>query len=47
MLKFSTIPYSYSEVTLQKYHSEMFSYIKQYNEEYNTTAKAIKAVKDG
>ncbi|TRY69452.1 hypothetical protein TCAL_05620 [Tigriopus californicus] len=47
MLKYSTIPYSYSEVTLQNHHPTVFNYMKHFNVVYNTTKKAIKAVKDG
>ena len=45
-LKFGTMPYSYTQMTLQKYFPEMYSYMKKYNK-FNTTAKAVKAVKDG
>ena len=45
-LKFGTMPYSYTQMTLQKYFPEMYSYMKKYNR-FNTTAKAVKAVKDG
>ena len=45
-LKFGTIPYSYTQMTLQKYFPEMYSYMKKYNK-YNNTASAVKAVKDG
>ena len=45
-LKFGTIPYSYTQMTLQKYFPEMYNHMKKYNG-YNTTSKAVKAVKDG
>lgn len=45
-LRFCTIPYSYTEATLQQHHPEVFSYTKRFSY-YNTTANAIKAVKNG
>ena len=45
-LKFGTIPSSYSEVTLKKYFPEVFSYMKPFNI-YNTTERAMKAIKEG
>eukprot|EP00095_Tigriopus_kingsejongensis_P011717 maker-scaffold452_size166894-snap-gene-0.47 protein:Tk11717 transcript:maker-scaffold452_size166894-snap-gene-0.47-mRNA-1 annotation:"Glutamate" len=47
MLKFSTIPYSYSDVTLQLHHPTMHNHMRRFNYVYNTTKKAIKGVKDG
>ena len=45
-LKFATVPFSYTQVTLQKYFPETFNYMKKYSI-YNDTTQAIKAVKDG
>ncbi|CAB4054148.1 GRIN2B [Lepeophtheirus salmonis] len=45
-LKFGTLPYSYSQVTLQKHYSSMFSYMRPFNR-YNNTEEAIRAVKTG
>jgi hypothetical protein len=45
-LKFGTIPSSYSEVTLKKYFPEVFAYMKPFNK-YNTTERAMKAIKEG
>lgn len=44
-LKFATIPYSYTQMTLQKYFPEMYNHMKKFNR-YTTTEEAIKAVKD-
>lgn len=45
-LRFATVPYSYTHVTLQKYFPTTFNYMKKYSI-YNDTSRAIKAVKDG
>ena len=45
-LKFCTVPYSYTQVTLKKNFPGMYNYMKQFNTR-NTTSEAIKAVKEG
>ena len=45
-LKFGTIPYSYTHMTIQKYSPETFGHMKKYSH-YNTTDQAVKAVKEG
>ena len=46
-LKFGTIPFSYTQVTLQKHYPSTAAHMKMYTKKYNTTDKAVKAVKDG
>lgn len=45
-LRFCTVPYSYTEVTLQKHYPQVSNYMRAFNK-YNTTEEAIAAVKAG
>lgn len=46
-LRFGTVPFSHTQVTLQKHYPMTADHMKIYTKRYNTTEKAVKAVKDG
>lgn len=43
-LRFSTVPYSYTEVTLQKHYPQVANYMRQFKK-YSSSEEGIGAVK--
>ena len=45
-LRFATLPYSHSYVTLAHHHGEVLTYMRRHNK-YGSAAEAIRALKEG
>ena len=45
-MKFGTMNYTYTQDTLEKYYPQTWNHMRKYSK-YNTTKKAVQAVKDG
>ncbi len=46
-LRFATLPYSHSHVTLAHHHSAVHEYMREHDGRYANAAEAIRALKEG